>query len=385
MKIGYITLYFLPEIGGGCLRPYFFSKYLEQHDFHIITKKLWRSEFMMYIGITDFPLPKNMKVHRVAGMSLDPNQIGYLPPLLLKTLSLRNEIDLIHASSPPSVDLMAGYLASKISKKPLLLEFRDPWVRSVESRVNSFYWQYSPSGRFLKKVEEKLCKHARQIVVTNPKIKDELLRLHQLPDNKIHVVYNGADLEEFENVEPEKFDKFTVTYFGVIHLSRALDKMIEALPYLNDVQFILLGNGPHVNKLKSLARELGVKGMVKFLGTVPEKNMIRILLASDVFFISLDDRPDLHYLLPSKIFQAMAAGKPIIAIGPRNGDLENIINKHGCGIMLHTSNPEEIADSVRKTSDEMGRNGRKAVEKLYNVREEAKQIEKVYELCLSEA
>lgn len=395
IKIGLIFDCFPPEIVGGSIRAYSFCRYLTKfgHEVFVVTKKQLGG--MMRTSRGDFPIPDNCHVYKNYGKSMSfifPG-FGYLPLFLLSALKIcrKYDISLIHGSMPSPVGAVTGYLASKITGKPFVLEIRDPWVRAVDIDAKVYSHAYvDPTkgyGKYLCKLEEKMCEHANAIVVTNPAIKDEILNVHpSLSVDKFRVIYNAADLDDFENVEPTKFDRFTVLYSGVIYKGRGMGELIKAMEHVEDGQLLITGGGPksELKEFLSYIEKKNLSEKVKYLGVIPNDELYPHYLGADVLFAGLDMSEMNKYLLPSKIFNYMAAGKPIVATGITGGDLDMIVRKYKCGIMINSVNPEEIAEAIellkdKKLAQKLGDNGRKAVEKEFNREKQTRELIKVYE------
>jgi len=354
----------------------------------------------MHASMKDFPIPDNCHVYRHYGKSLPfifPG-FGYLPSFLLSALNIcrKYDIDIIHGSSPTPVNAVAGYLTSKITKRPFVLEMRDPWIRGVDIDYNKLYSKsfIDPTkgfGKFLYKLEEKMCQHANAIVVTNPSIKEETLKVHpSIPEEKFKVIYNAADLDDFRDVPPKKLERFTIFYSGVLYKTRAIDKLIEAMTLVEDVQLLMCGGGPK-DEIREFLNSIETRGLaekVHYLGVLPNKELYQYYLGADVLFAGLDILEMNKYLLPSKIFNYMAAGKPIVGTGVEGGDLDKIIKKYQCGIMVNTTDPKKIAEAIESLRDKtlsrkLGENGRRVVETEFNREIQTRKLVEVYESVMS--
>lgn len=396
IKIELIFDCFPPEIVGGSIRAYHFCKYLTKfgNEVFVVTKK---TGGMMRATSNDFPIPTNCYVHRNYGKSISfvfPG-FGYLPLFLLSALKIcrKYDIDVIHGSMPSAVNAVTGYIVSKYTKKPFVLGIRDPWIRAVNidySKLHSHAY-IDPTkgfGKYLYKLEEKICARADAIVVTNPSIKEEVLKVHPLlQEDKFKVIYNAADLDNFKNIKPKKFDKFTILYSGVMYKARAMGELINAMEYVDNAQLLITGSGPEseVKEFLNNIRNKNLSEKVKYLGVIPNEELYSYYLGADLLFAGLDMSEMNRYLLPSKVFNYMAAGKPILATGVKGGDLEMIIKKYQCGIFLDTTDPKNIADTIEYFKDDislskkLGKNGRDAVENIFNREQQIKELIKVYE------
>ena len=396
MNIELVIMNFIPEIVGGSIRAYHMCKYLSRfgHSVSVITmnkKGSW------LVDDKNFPQPENCKVYRNAGMHIPflPPASGYVPLLYRSAVKAvrADKIQVIQGASPPIGGAIAAYLAAKKTGKPFIFEAKDPWIRARKADSRSYGGAHMHSGQWLgklyAKIEEKICYFADKIIVTNPAIKNELMQLHpELEEENFEVIYNAADLDDFDG-PAEKFDKYTIFYSGVLYGSRAVGKLIEAARYIDDdMQIVIAGMGPkaEVAAFKKLISQQA--GKVKFLGLLPPERIYQLSLGADLLFAGVDTSETRRFNLPLKVFNYMAAGRPILATGSEGGDLDLFLKNNKCGSMLYSTEPKDIADAIirlrnnKKLTNTLGRNGRKAVEKEFNTETQTRKLEKVYEMVL---
>lgn len=396
MKIQLICSTFPPEVVGGSVRFHSFAKYLEEfgHNTYIITKN---KKGMILTKDNDFKTPKNCRIFRNPGFNIPktPPDTGYIPAFLKTSLAVSKKYrtDIIHASSPSISAGIVGYLTHKITKKPFLFEIRDPWIRAVNIDTKVFSSAYidprTRIGKTYKKIEEKICSAANEIVVTNPSLIEETLKLHpKIPKEKFHTIYNAADLDDFKNIKPKKHKKFTIFYSGVMYKSRAIDKLIDAVAITEDVQLLMCGGGPktHMKEFMDTIKKRKLKNKIKYLGVLTNNELYKHYVGADTLFAGLDTSEANKYLLPSKLFNYMASGNPILATGKKGGDLDKTIRKYKCGIIINSDDPKKISEAIcklkEKKSKQLGKNGKTAVKQEFNRKKQTKKLEKIYKSML---
>lgn len=390
---------FPPEVGGGAAGGYAMAKHLARmgHRVHVVTKK--HPSMMASASPEDYPVPLGCTVHYELGMSLPalfPGS-GYVPAFARRALRICRDhaIDVIHGSSPTIGCALSGRIAGEVTGKPFVFGIRDPWVRvPVESfdpgRSHAYVHPNTPGGRARMLLERWIGQGADAIVVTNPSIRSEFLALHpETSPGRVHVVYNGADLEEFEGVEPKRFDRFTVFYSGVLYKDRGIRAMIEAVSGLKDAQLLLTGMGPP-DEMGEFRRLFRAHPNVRHLGMLPRRELAACLLGADVLYVSLGTWPMNRYLLPSKLFAYMAAGRPVLATGLPGGDLEAILRSTDCGLFVPSEDPETIAAALACLRDSglakrLGENGRRAVEQKFNREVQARSLAEIYRSIIETA
>jgi len=393
MKIAMVFDAFPPQIVGGSVRAYSYCKYLAKfgHSVHLITKKVKED----HVPLSDFPTPKGCRVHRMPGKmfaSFFPGSL-YVPTFTLSAIArvLFDRAQIIHGSSPAIGNAVSGMLASYLTGKPFVMEMRDPWVRESSIVKSGLYnkAEVEPTGimgRFFAWMEALCLNRAKAIVVSNPGIIDETLKVHpHLNRKKFNVVFNSADLDDFHGVKKSRNNKFTITYSGALYKTRAVDLLVEAMQFA-DGRLIITGAGSRqdIEMFKALIKEKGLTGKVEFLGVVPNKKYYSLLCSSDVLFSSLRIDPNNKFLLPSKLFNYMASGNAVLGVGMQGGDMDKVVREYKCGKMIYSDEPKEIAKALNWLKShpaerkKMGSNGLAAVKKKFNREFQARELEKVY-------
>jgi glycosyltransferase involved in cell wall biosynthesis len=198
---------------------------------------------------------------------------------------------------------------------------------------------------------------------------------------KLVVISNWADTERIvpgpkENGFREEHGlngKFVVSYAGTIGWAQDLDTVIESAGLLRsyrDIRFILVGDGPKRRPLQAKASALGLDN-VSFLPLQPRDRYPLLLNASDVCLISLNPRLTTP-VVPGKLFDIMASGRPVVGDVPLDGDAPRIVAEGPCGICVAPGDPDRLAEAILKLyrdpalAAELGANGRRLVEHKYS-------------------
>jgi glycosyltransferase involved in cell wall biosynthesis len=175
-----------------------------------------------------------------------------------------------------------------------------------------------------------------------------------LPPERVTVIHNGVDWENFVGAPPcaelrrvqQLAGKFVVGYIGNLGLAQRLDTVLEAAEELRNepVAFLLLGEGVDKQRLMALARARSLQNL-RFLQGVPRKDVPSVLAACDALLVILRDHPLFTITIPSKIYEYMAAGKPILcSVG---GEATALVVEARCGLPVCPSDGSALADSVR--------------------------------------
>lgn len=263
--------------------------------------------------------------------------------------------DVIYTSSP---DLFTAWSAQKLARKhkiPTVTEIRDLWPLSIVEYKG--FSNSNPAIKVLYGMEKKLYKRTDALVFTMPGgaeyVKDRGLE-KVVPKEKIFNVNNGVDLKEQEyqrvNCVLDDADlqdnAFKVIYAGSVRTANSVDLLIKATALLKDrqdIKFLIYGDGGDKAELEKYCAENGLDKVV-FKGRVDKKYIPYICSRANVNFISVKQTGVSRYGVSwNKLFDYMAAGKPIISNVKVNYDL---IEEYGCGISLEEQTPEAIAAGI---------------------------------------
>jgi len=175
-----------------------------------------------------------------------------------------------------------------------------------------------------------------------------------LPLERVVVVPNGVDWEMFVGAQPNRqlkqsqpfAGKFVVGYVGNIGLAQRLETMLEAADLLREepVAFLVMGEGVEKTRLMELARQRGLD-MVRFLWGAPRSEVPAVLATCDALLVMLRQDPLFEITIPSKIYECMVAGKPILcSVG---GEAAALVAASKCGLTVPSSDGRALADSIR--------------------------------------
>lgn len=306
------------------------------------------------------------------------NYVSYLFSAVLASLLVRRP-DVVVATSPQFFCGWAGVLVSWIKWRPLVLEIRDIWpesIRAVGAMQNGLLL------RVLEKLERWMYRAADHIVAVGPGYRDEILKKVDVR-GRISVITNGVDLDLFDPTGPDGEvrreyrlkGKFVCSYVGTVGMAHGLEVVVRAACLLKeqrreDIVFLVVGDGARRQSLIDDAKRFGVEDMVLFTGRQPKDRMPAILAASDACLIHLRGCELFGTVIPSKIFETMAMGRPII-MGVK-GEACDIVLDAGAGIEMEPDSPESLVQCLEKLADspeltsELSSSGRQYVAKHYN-------------------
>lgn len=306
----------------------------------------------------------------------------------LKSLDLPKP-DYVLQSSPSPIAFYGARKLAKHFKSKLIFEVRDIWPLSLVQIGGK-----SPNHPFIKYLqytEDYAYKHA-DIVISNLKYAWKHMITRGMEKSKFHWVPNGYSEEEFANPEPlpqefiEKFpkDKFIVGYAGTLGLANNLFPLLDAAELLKnnkDIQIVLVGDGKLKHELVEYANSKKLDN-VTFMGRVAKNQMPSVYKLFDVCYMSLVHEDVFKYgISPNKLFEYLAAGKPII-YAVDSGEF-NPVEEAECGIQIISKKSNSIAETILNISEfdneklnMLGKNSHCFAEKNFLYREIAFKLDK---------
>lgn len=369
LHILFLTHYFPPEVNAPASRTYEHAvRWVRAgHRVTVITcnpncptgvlfpgyRNRWRPQREIMDGIEvvrvwTFLAPNAGRVRRIV------NYLSYLFSAVLAGLWQKRP-DVIVATSPQFFCGWAGVILSWLRRRPFVLEIRDIWPESIET-VGAI--RFRPLLRFLQFLERRMYLAADQIVAVGEGYKRKVLEKVAIPE-RISVIPNGVDLEKFrpQAADPELRarwhgqGKFVCAYVGTIGMAHGLDVVIEAAEMhrsqgRDDVVFWLVGEGARKAELEAEAKRRGLEARVVFTGRLPKEEMPKVLASVDACLVHLRKTELFETVIPSKIFEMMAMGKPII-MGVR-GEALKIVEEAAAGLAMEPENPESLLDCVER-------------------------------------
>lgn len=367
--------YATPPNINGFTRPYNFGKFLKDANYDM---KVFSSSFLHfsetnlindkskylvdnYNGIP-FIFVKTFS-GKGNGVKRILNMISYYFSLFKVTKEfIRNKDipDIILASSPHPLALIAGIRISKRLNVPVITEIRDFWpeVFFMSGKLK----EDGLIGKILLRIEYWIYKNSDALIFLKEGDFEYINERQWSTDqggeidlNKIHYINNGVDTNGFNNQLKEfelrdedlENDKFNVVYTGAIRPINNIGNILDAakeLESFKDIQFLIFGEGNQLDELKQRVEVENIKNL-KFKGYVDKKFIPSILSKSSVNLLNYSQT---NYNWSrgnssNKLFEYMASGKPIISTIKMG---YSPIEKYKCGVSLTSNTPEQLADAV---------------------------------------
>jgi glycosyltransferase involved in cell wall biosynthesis len=273
-------------------------------------------------------------------------RIGWVKPsvFFLKNYISENPMDLIITSGPPHSLHLIGLKLKKELDLKWIADFRDPWTTI---HYHKSLRLMSKAKKKHKALEKEILSEANLIVVTSPTTKNEFELITKKP---IEVITNGYG--EFAKVPRVLDTSFSISHIGSL-LSERNPKVLwkvlseitsENIDFKIDLELKLAGI---VSKeIVDSIFNAGLKDNCKLLGYVSHSEAIQLQQNSGVLLLVEIDSKDTKSIIPGKLFEYLAAGRPILALGPKGSDIAGIINKTKSGEFYNYSQADALKSHI---------------------------------------
>jgi glycosyltransferase involved in cell wall biosynthesis len=286
--------------------------------------------------------------------------------------------DAIVVSSPSLFPILPAQRWARRNHSRLIFEVRDIWPLTLQE-LGGLSARH-PLVAVMDRLEARAYRVADAVVSVLPTAEPHYVARGMAP-SKLHVIPNGASPDAL--LEPStdapanvravtSTNRFTVGFIGTLGSAAGMEALIAAARILasEDIEFVIVGRGSEEDRLKALAAGLP---NVSFVGPVPKPDVPATLRQFDVCYIGYHESPLWRFgISPNKLFDYMAAGRPIIlAVGAAN----DIIGDANCGATVPSDDPIALADTIRSFRAmpaaqlaQLGANGRAYVEREHTFR-----------------
>ena len=257
--------------------------------------------------------------------------------------------DVMVGTSPQFFTNCAAWLLSVCRWRPFVFELRDLWPESIKT-VGAM--QDSVALRLMERLERFLYHRAAVVVAVTESFKRNLIG-RGIAGAKIQVITNGVDLARFQPLARDAAlaeqlgltDRFVAGYVGTHGMAHALETVLEAAALMRArpegarMRFVLLGDGARKAALKELAAQRGLDNIV-FLDTVPKAEVPRYWSLLDVSIIHLRKADNFTQVIPSKLFECMGMGIPVLH--GVAGESADIVQREDVGLVFEPENAEAL-------------------------------------------
>ena len=364
LKILYLSHYFPPEVNAPAVRVSEMAKHWSEsgHDVTVLTgfpnhpAGIIPEEYRGLIRAKE--KNGNLKVIRTylyaaANKGFVKRILNYLSfmssAIVLGTPTV-GKPDILIATSPQFFVAVAGYVISRIKGCKFIFEVRDLWpeeIVAVGAVKNKFVI------KMLESIEMFLYRQADLVVAVAQGTIDTLIK-RGIPAKKLVLVPNGVDIEQFRNTNGSSSvrkqlkieDKFVVSYIGTHGMAHRLDTVLDAAAKLknnNRIKFLFVGDGAEKKKLVERKKREKLDNVI-FHDQIDRSRIPDFYAATDLFLVPLRKADLFTRNIPSKIYEIMAAQKPMLIA--TNGESRRLVESAGAGIGITPEDSDELAAEI---------------------------------------
>jgi glycosyltransferase involved in cell wall biosynthesis len=401
-----VIAYYLPPAGVvGVYRTLKFMKYLPDFGWQPVALTVSNGKFPTYDASLVDLIPEGVPVHRCRAFELfnmglnkpadDPPKrtlwrrirgrmfqvwnslclpdanVTWVPNATIHALRLirRENIRHVYISGKPFSSFLIGCLVKRFSGAKLLVDYRDPWTQNIT------YYHRSPLHSWWDKKLETYVVRTADIVIANTRHNNARM-IEEFgegqKEDKFRTIHNGFDRADFDGAETDGDGRFTITYAGGFYFSigsdysrqagdtimrtysplyffDALEKLFQRRPDIKmgmRVNFMgHLGHG-----YDPIIAEKGLDGVVNRLGYIDYDEHIAVLKNSSALLLVLSRGEKSRGWIPSKFFQYLGSGNPILGLVPE-GEVRTIIEEARAGVCVEPDDVDAIAGAVERMFD----------------------------------
>lgn len=305
--------------------------------------------------------------------------------------------DVVFATHTPLTIGLAGMHLAKHFRVPHVFEVRDLWPQALinlgaVSNPLAIWW--------LRDMERRIYAGSDEIVALSPGMREGILSTGVVEPDHVAMIPNASDLDLFQPDLDRTFgrerlqlgDRVAAIYFGGMGHANGLDYAIDAADILrqrgnDNIVIVLHGGGGKRQDHEARVNAMGLNNVI-FSDPVPDKSVVAKLVAACDICLTIYRATKEHAWSPNKMFDAMAAGRPILINVP--GWLGETVEGNGCGYSVDPESPVALADALEElalspaTRTEMGRQSRALAEREFSREKLAVKLEAVLQRAIDE-
>jgi len=256
------------------------------------------------------------------------------------------DIDTYFITSPPHSSQLIGLkLKKRFPDKKWIADFRDPWT-------DIYFYKDMLHTPIAKKIdagyERRVLESADKVLVVNNGVKKTFSERLGNQKDKIHLIPNGFDTVDFDIPSTPPSHEFLITYAGTladIYNPEVVFQVLRSLvnKYVDICPIRLLFVGKIADDIKKMPQKYGVGEQVSYIDYVPHAEIVQYLRNTTCLLLVIPQAGDEVGIIPGKIFEYLATRKPVWAIGPNGGDVQDILESSQAGKVFER---EKVAEMI---------------------------------------
>jgi hypothetical protein len=240
-----------------------------------------------------------------------------------KKIIAKHKPEVIITTGPPHSTHLVGLKLKRDFQLPWIADFRDPWT---EIFYNQFLNRTGKSILKDKKLEQQVLEKSNLLLAATPSIE----KLYRNKASNIKVILNGYDSSDFSELTELLSPSFNISFFGNMLPNQNIDNVWLAINELktegklpNHFNFRIIGNV--ADNIKESIFNNGIFELVTFLPFLPHKEAVKEMQKSNMLFLPIPIDKGNKLILTGKIFEYLATKRPILSVGPKDGDAAEVL------------------------------------------------------------
>jgi glycosyltransferase involved in cell wall biosynthesis len=395
MRVVLLTHYYPPEVGAPQARLSALARGLSRRGVEVIVhtgfphypdgviqqpyrNRLWQTEEEDGVRIVRsavYPVPNRGFARRIA------NHVSFASSALAAS-PVSGPTDVVIVETPPLLLAGSAIGYARAKRARLILNVSDMWPDSAIELGTLRRPRFVSAARKL----EHACYRAAAAIVCPTRGIETALEELEVSSGKVHRIPPSVDPELFPDSPPRDDRRFTVLYAGTVGMSQGVGTLMDAaelLPNDSGIEIVIAGDGAEGPDLRRRLAQGGPPN-VTMVGRVPHDRIPELYAAADAAVVLLRNKPLFEGALPTKMFEAMSAGRPLVLSAA--GEAASLVQDASCGVVVPPERPRQLAEALtelagdRRRAGKLGAAGRRAVVESYS-RERA--IDRWYGLLTS--
>ena len=236
-----------------------------------------------------------------------------------------NQVDAILTDGPPHTNTVIGMRISQKHNIPWLADFQDPWTQ-----VDYYGELYigKRADRIHRALEQEVFQTAKKITVASPSWKKDL---ESIGGKNVDVIYYGYDETDFSEFSAKQVDSFIIFHGGLLGQDRnpevffsVIRELINLHPVMGSKIKLKLAGEVDLTVKNSLKKHHLLK-YTELMGMIPRKQVIKEYEKASLLLLPINKADNAAGRIPGKLFEMLRSGKPILVLGPENGDVKSIV------------------------------------------------------------
>jgi colanic acid biosynthesis glycosyl transferase WcaI len=347
-------------------------------DIHVVTSTQIYDDARAALPVSE--IIDGVHVHRVpstgfgrsglVGRSID--YLSFYRSMWRCLVTLARPSDIIVAKTDPPLTSIVAMAAARRKGARLVNWLQDIYPEAaVELKVPLIR---GPLAALLTALRNRSLREAEATVVVGNLMARKVESLGA-PPSRVHVHPNWCDDQDIQpiaqSVNPLRqawglAGQFVLGYAGNLGRAHEFETVLAAAKRLRNephITFLMIGGGKRFDQLSRAVKDQGLTGSFRFVPYQEQKMLPFSLAVADAHWLSLNPKLE-GLLVPSKFYGVAAAGKPIIVIADKNGEIARLVQQQGCGMVIAPGDVDALVDALRLLSStpemisEMGKRAR---------------------------